>query len=159
MGRMSIMFSFSAFAGAFSGLLAAAVVNMDGVGGRPGWAWIFIIVCRSLPLQNPLHKDSLTTACALGRIVFDIVWAYGHGLPAELTFDSPDLDGEREKGGIACSPHGRHRGDGEGRDVLSLDRVEACSEATARHYFNNCRILQRYVLISELSDIQAEADA
>ena len=94
MGRMSIMFSFSAFAGAFSGLLAAAVVNMDGVGGRPGWAWIFIIVCCSLPLQRLLHNDSLTTACALGRVVFDIVWAYGHGLPAKLTFDSPDLDGE-----------------------------------------------------------------
>ena len=25
------------------GLLAAAISNMDGVGGKPGWAWIFII--------------------------------------------------------------------------------------------------------------------
>lgn len=25
------------------GLLAAAIHNMDGVGGRPGWAWIFIL--------------------------------------------------------------------------------------------------------------------
>ncbi|KAG6895246.1 hypothetical protein C0995_012981, partial [Termitomyces sp. Mi166 len=29
--------------GAFSGLLAYAIVRMHGVGGRPGWAWIFII--------------------------------------------------------------------------------------------------------------------
>ncbi|KAF5391364.1 hypothetical protein D9757_001855 [Collybiopsis confluens] len=28
--------------GAFSGLLAAAIVKMDGLGGRPGWAYIFI---------------------------------------------------------------------------------------------------------------------
>ena len=25
------------------GLLAAAIHNMDGIGGRPGWAWIFIL--------------------------------------------------------------------------------------------------------------------
>lgn len=30
--------------GAFSGFLAAAIQNMDGIGGRPGWAWIFILV-------------------------------------------------------------------------------------------------------------------
>ncbi|KAJ3979979.1 MFS general substrate transporter [Lentinula detonsa] len=29
--------------GAFSGLLAAAIINMDGISGRPGWAWIFIL--------------------------------------------------------------------------------------------------------------------
>ncbi|KAF8159942.1 MFS general substrate transporter [Crassisporium funariophilum] len=29
--------------GAFSGLLAAAIEKMDGIGGRPGWAWIFIL--------------------------------------------------------------------------------------------------------------------
>lgn len=30
--------------GAFSGLLAAAIGQMNGIRGRPGWAWIFIIV-------------------------------------------------------------------------------------------------------------------
>lgn len=25
------------------GLLAAAISNMDGIGGKPGWAWIFIL--------------------------------------------------------------------------------------------------------------------
>ncbi|KAJ7917520.1 major facilitator superfamily domain-containing protein [Mycena leptocephala] len=30
-------------AGAFGGLLAAAISNMDGIGGKPAWAWIFII--------------------------------------------------------------------------------------------------------------------
>jgi len=25
------------------GFLAAAIHNMDGIGGRPGWAWIFIL--------------------------------------------------------------------------------------------------------------------
>ena len=34
----------SQFSGAISGLLAAAIENMDGIGGRPGWAWIFIVV-------------------------------------------------------------------------------------------------------------------
>lgn len=30
-------------AGAFSGLLAAAISNMDGVGNLAGWRWIFIL--------------------------------------------------------------------------------------------------------------------
>ncbi|KAI0307925.1 MFS general substrate transporter [Multifurca ochricompacta] len=41
--RVAIFFSSATVAGAFSGLLAAAIHNMDGVGGRPGWAWIFIL--------------------------------------------------------------------------------------------------------------------
>lgn len=39
----AIFFSAAAFSGSFGGLLAAAITNLDGLGGRPGWAWIFII--------------------------------------------------------------------------------------------------------------------
>ena len=39
--------------GAFSGLLAAGIENMHGVGGRPGWAWIFILV-RELSSSDKL---------------------------------------------------------------------------------------------------------
>lgn len=41
--RVCIFFGFSALAGAFSGLLAAAIVNLDGVGGMEGWRWIFLL--------------------------------------------------------------------------------------------------------------------
>ncbi|OBZ79581.1 hypothetical protein A0H81_00866 [Grifola frondosa] len=41
--RVGVFFSSATIAGAFSGLLAAAISNMDGVGGKPGWAWIFIL--------------------------------------------------------------------------------------------------------------------
>ena len=60
--RVGVFFSSATIAGAFSrwpelvyaraahscspfvgGLLAAAIQNMDGVGGKPGWAWIFIL--------------------------------------------------------------------------------------------------------------------
>lgn len=41
--RAAIFFSAAALAGSFGGLLAAAIATMDGVGGKPGWAWIFII--------------------------------------------------------------------------------------------------------------------
>ena len=45
--RLALLFSATSLAGAFSGLLAAALVKLDGRHGRPGWAWIFILV-RSL---------------------------------------------------------------------------------------------------------------
>lgn len=41
--RSSVFFSAAALAGSFGGLLAAAIARMDGIGGQPGWAWIFII--------------------------------------------------------------------------------------------------------------------
>ncbi|KAF4826948.1 putative transporter [Colletotrichum tropicale] len=41
--RMAIFFSAATAAGAFGGLLARGIVEMDDVGGKPGWAWIFIL--------------------------------------------------------------------------------------------------------------------
>ncbi|KAL2193705.1 major facilitator superfamily domain-containing protein [Corynascus similis CBS 632.67] len=41
--RAAIFFSAAAISGSFGGLLAAAIENMDGIRGIPGWAWIFIL--------------------------------------------------------------------------------------------------------------------
>jgi uncharacterized membrane protein len=41
--RMAIFFSAATAAGAFGGLLARGIIEMDGLGGIAGWAWIFII--------------------------------------------------------------------------------------------------------------------
>jgi uncharacterized membrane protein len=57
---MAIFFSAATAAGAFGGLLARGIVEMDGLGGRAGWAWIFIIeglltfVVGTFPSQIPL---------------------------------------------------------------------------------------------------------
>ncbi|KAK5110741.1 hypothetical protein LTR62_005618 [Meristemomyces frigidus] len=41
--RYSFFFSSTTLAGAFGGLLAAAIGKMDGVAGYAGWRWIFIL--------------------------------------------------------------------------------------------------------------------
>ena len=41
--RMALFYCASAASGAFSGLLAAAIANLDGVAGQEGWRWIFIL--------------------------------------------------------------------------------------------------------------------
>ncbi|KAG1817768.1 MFS general substrate transporter [Suillus variegatus] len=41
--RDSSILTSATIAGAFSGLLAAAISNMNGVAGKPGWSWIFIL--------------------------------------------------------------------------------------------------------------------
>ncbi|GJJ11312.1 hypothetical protein Clacol_005544 [Clathrus columnatus] len=41
--RAAFFFSAATVSGAFGGLLAAAISNMEGVGGKPAWAWIFIL--------------------------------------------------------------------------------------------------------------------
>jgi Sugar phosphate permease len=41
--RMAVFFSAATLAGAFGGLLARGITEMDGIGGLSGWAWIFIL--------------------------------------------------------------------------------------------------------------------
>jgi MFS family permease len=41
--RMAVFFSAATAAGAFGGLLARVLIEMDGIQGRAGWAWIFIM--------------------------------------------------------------------------------------------------------------------
>ena len=41
--RAAIFFSAAAVSGSFGGLLAAAIGQMKGIGGKQGWAWIFIL--------------------------------------------------------------------------------------------------------------------
>jgi MFS family permease len=48
--RVTLIFTASSLAGAFSGLLASAILGMDGCAGRRGWQWIFILVCDSFHL-------------------------------------------------------------------------------------------------------------
>jgi len=57
---MAIFFSAATAAGAFGGLLARGIVEMDGVGGRPGWAWIFILeglLTFGIGMSSPLGHD------------------------------------------------------------------------------------------------------
>jgi MFS family permease len=41
--RMAMFFSAATLAGAFGGILARGIAEMDGVGGKAAWAWIFIL--------------------------------------------------------------------------------------------------------------------
>lgn len=70
--RSAIFFSAAAIAGSFGGLLAAAISQMDGVGGKAGWAWIFIL-------------EGLITVI-IGVVS---VWMV-HDFPDEATFLSPE---------------------------------------------------------------------
>jgi len=70
--RAAIFFSAAALAGSFGGLLAAGIAKMNGIGGKHGWAWIFILE-------------------GLATIVVGIVsyWMV-HDFPDEATFLSED---------------------------------------------------------------------
>lgn len=66
--RAAIFFSAAAVSGSFGGLLAAAIGNMAGIGGKEGWAWIFIL-------------EGLATVC-IGLASFYMVYDF----PDEATF-------------------------------------------------------------------------
>jgi len=52
--RLNLFFCGSILAGAFSGLLAYAIANLDGLGGYGGWRWIFIMFVNT---QTPVHPS------------------------------------------------------------------------------------------------------
>ena len=66
--RAAIFFSAAAVSGSFGGLLAAAIALMDGIGGKQGWAWIFIL-------------EGLATV-----LIGLFSWFMVHDFPAEATF-------------------------------------------------------------------------
>ncbi|KAI4141577.1 MAG: hypothetical protein L6R39_005277 [Caloplaca ligustica] len=74
--RAAIFFSAAALSGSFGGLLAAAIQNMDGIGGKRGWSWIFIL-------------EGIATVL-IGIISFWMVFDF----PDEATFLS-DVDRQR----------------------------------------------------------------
>ncbi|KAG9227577.1 hypothetical protein PTI98_011134 [Pleurotus ostreatus] len=62
--RVAIFFGGAALAGAFGGILAYAIAKMDGIGGRKGWQWIFII------------EGLLTVAISLVAYFLVPTWSY-----------------------------------------------------------------------------------
>lgn len=59
--RMSLLFTAASLAGAFSGLLASAIVGMGGRAGHKGWQWIFILV------RNWFHSPPCSCVTPAGR--------------------------------------------------------------------------------------------
>lgn len=55
--RLAIFFSMATMAGAFGGLLAFGIGHMDGVGGKAGWAWIFMYIPVTLFFFSALVID------------------------------------------------------------------------------------------------------
>ncbi|PGG95543.1 hypothetical protein AJ79_09998 [Helicocarpus griseus UAMH5409] len=76
--RVGLFFSAAALSGAFSGLLAAAIQNMEGIGNQRGWQWIFCLeglftvlfgvfsffVLPDTPAQVSLFTPQEATHCA-----------------------------------------------------------------------------------------------
>lgn len=76
--RVGLFFSAAAVSGAFSGLLAAAIVQMDGIHGMQGWQWIFLLeglftVCYggviAILLPNSPHNVKTLSAAEAQRCV------------------------------------------------------------------------------------------
>ena len=75
--RFAMMFSVTSLAGAFSGLLAFGIENLNGRYGIAGWQWIFIVVSRTLFIYFLLHilkrliqEGAFTSAFGLATIFF-----------------------------------------------------------------------------------------
>lgn len=55
--RMSLFFSASILAGAFSGLLAFAIAKMHDVGGLEAWRWYAVLHVGRISVANIVMQD------------------------------------------------------------------------------------------------------
>lgn len=65
--RISLFFSAASLSGAFSGLLAAAILNLDGKGGQAGWRCVSYLPClrRNVVLTSNFIGGSSTLKASL----------------------------------------------------------------------------------------------
>lgn len=64
--RMSLFFSASILAGAFSGLLAFAIAKMHDVGGLEAWHWYVVLRSSATSLANIETQDLYTRRSSYG---------------------------------------------------------------------------------------------
>ena len=78
-------------ASAFSGLLAAAILKMQGVGNKPGWAWLFILVRPSAISRTSGYKVDVHAQEGLFTVLFGVscYWLLPN-TPNTLTFLSKE---------------------------------------------------------------------
>jgi len=88
--RLALFFSAATLSGAFGGLLAFAISHMEGVGGKAGWSWIFIIeglatvllgvasfwIIQDFP-DNARFLTEVERAFVIKRLQSDDQWSVG----------------------------------------------------------------------------------
>lgn len=91
--RVALFFSATSLAGAFSGLLASAILNMAGIRGMKGWQWLFIIegifTCVYGFIAFAILPRAPTTAWFLSQPEKD-------ALVAALAVDRPPAEDEQK---------------------------------------------------------------
>jgi len=67
--RVGIFYASASLSGAFGGLLATAILSMDGIGNLPGWKWIFILEGLATVLSGILAAFVLPESIAKARFL------------------------------------------------------------------------------------------
>jgi MFS family permease len=99
--RISYFYCASALSGAFSGLLAAAIAKMDGIGGLEGWRWIFIlegllsvvlgVMCFFLLIDTPAFSTRWLSAEEIRFLELSMFIKQGGTSSEESSFKMRDL--------------------------------------------------------------------
>ncbi|OOQ81870.1 MFS transporter [Penicillium brasilianum] len=99
--RISYFYCASALSGAFSGLLAAAIAKMDGIGGLEGWRWIFIlegllsvvlgVMCFFFLIDTPAFSTRWLSADEIRFLELSMFIKQGGTSSEETSFKMRDL--------------------------------------------------------------------
>ncbi|KAJ7638796.1 MFS general substrate transporter [Roridomyces roridus] len=104
--RVGLFYASASLSGAFGGLLATAILNMDGIGNLPGWKWIFILEGLATVVAGGIAYCFLPESIAKARFLSheEREFALNRFHNASISTVSSDLS-EKEKGDIDMSEH------------------------------------------------------
>lgn len=105
--RVCMIFVAMALSGAFGGLLAYAILMMDGVGGKAGWRWLFIIEGLGSLVVGVVCYFALPNSCGTAYFLSleERLFALSR-LTSEINFNTNDMDNKvkwREAKEAFCS--------------------------------------------------------
>ncbi|KAK7061707.1 MFS general substrate transporter [Favolaschia claudopus] len=143
--RVGIFYASASLSGAFGGLLASAILNMDGIGNLAGWRWIFVLEGLATVLASFIAAYFLPASISEAKFLteeekeFALARFHRVETVTSTTIESQVIPSELEKG---------EKGDIETReDVVSPDSQSKPVHLTDEKF-------EMYEVIRGLTDFQ-----
>ncbi|KAJ6599082.1 MFS general substrate transporter [Mycena vulgaris] len=110
--RVGIFYASASLSGAFGGLLATAILGMDGIGGLEGWKWIFVLEGLATVLSSFIAAFFLPESIAAAKFLTNKEKEFALGrfhqdeAITSSTIVAPPIDHiEREKADVYVTEH------------------------------------------------------
>ncbi|KAJ7498941.1 MFS transporter [Mycena latifolia] len=125
--RVGVFYASASLSGAFGGLLATAILGMDGIGGLAGWKWIFVLEGLATVVSSIIAAFILPESIAGAKFLTEEEKKFALGrfhqdeaIPS-TTVVAPSASPDHEKTDVYITEHASKSPSPEAKPVYMLD--------------------------------------